>query len=230
MRVLVVAAHPDDEVLGCGATISRLAGGGHNVHMMILGEGVTSRYRTREEADPELVESLRAQSHKVAEILRAETVVLHNFPDNRFDTVPLIDITKVIEDAIVHLKPEVVYTHHGGDLNVDHEITHRAVLTATRPTKDHPVKEVYAFEIPSSTEWSFQHLAPVFRPNVFVDISGTLQIKLKALSVYESEMRDFPHPRSQEAIRASAERWGSVVGFEAAEAFELIRALRVGSN
>jgi len=146
-------------------------------------------------------------------------------PDNRFDTVPLLDVIKIVEDLIVRLQPEVIYTHYRGDLNIDHVITHRAVLTATRPQTSQPVKEIYAFEVPSSTEWSFDQFSP-FQPNVFVDISATLKLKQEAMALYESEARPFPHPRSSEALRAIAQRWGSVVGFGSAEAFELVRSLR----
>jgi len=135
-------------------------------------------------------------------------------------------VVKTVEDLVADLKPDIIYTHHGSDLNVDHQIVHQAVLTATRPMQGQPVREIYAFEVPSSTEWAFQRLEPPFRPNVFVDIAGTLNIKLDAFSHYETEIRPFPHPRSLEAIEAIAKRWGSVVGCAAAEAFELVRAIR----
>jgi LmbE family N-acetylglucosaminyl deacetylase len=226
MRVLVVAAHPDDEVLGCGGTIARLAGSGHDVFILILGEGSTSRSQQREQADLSLVETLHQNSFEAAKVLGAKEVFMRSLPDNRFDTVPLLDIVKLVEELVTELTPEVIYTHHGGDLNIDHALTHRAVLTATRPVAGQPVREIYAFEVPSSTEWAFQRLEPIFRPNVFEDISETLDLKIKALSFYESETRPFPHPRSPEALRAIAQRWGSVVGHEAVEAFELVRAIR----
>lgn len=226
MKALVVSAHPDDEVLGCGGTISRLAHDGHDVYITILGEGITSRYQQREDADADLIEALHSRSRQVAEMLGAKDLFLYNLPDNRFDTVPLLDVVKIIEDLIGELEPDVIYTHHNGDLNIDHVITHRAVLTATRPMTHYPVREIYAFEVLSSTEWAFQCFKPAFRPNVFMDISDTLEIKIQALALYESEVRDFPHPRSSKALEAIAHRWGSVVGCEAAEAFELIRAIR----
>ena len=132
----------------------------------------------------------------------------------------------MVENLVEKLHPEVVYTHHGGDLNIDHQITHRVVLTATRPLKNCPVKEIYTFEIPSSTEWAFQQFEPAFRPNVFVDITETLELKIKAMQLYESETRPFPHPRSPEVLQAIARRWGSMVGLEAAEAFQLVRSIR----
>jgi LmbE family N-acetylglucosaminyl deacetylase len=224
--ILVVAAHPDDEVLGCGGTIARLAQEGRQVHIAILGEGVTSRYARREEADNMAVTALHARSRRVKELLCAHDLSLFNLPDNRFDTIPLLEIVKIIEGLIKRLQPQVVYTHHGGDLNIDHVITHRAVLTAVRPTADSPIKTLYAYEAFSSTEWAFAQFAPVFRPNVFVDISATMDSKIKALQIYEGEVRPFPHPRSPEALRAAAQRWGSVVGLNTAEAFELIFSLR----
>jgi len=227
MRVLVVAAHPDDEVLGCGGTIAKLSNEGHDIHIMILGEGSTSRSQDRGQADMTLVEALRENSHQAAKTLGAKEVCLRDLPDNRFDAVPLLEIVKIVEEAVEKLNPEIIYTHHGGDLNIDHTLTHRAVLTATRPIKGQPVREVYAFEIPSSTEWAFQRLEPVFRANVFEDISATLETKINALSHYETETRAFPHPRSPEALRAIARRWGSVVGGEAVEAFELVRSVRL---
>jgi len=146
--------------------------------------------------------------------------------DNRFDTVPLLDIVKAVEKLINRFQPQIVYTHHGGDLNIDHIIIHRAVMTATRPVENCPVKEIYAFEALSSTEWAFGQFKPAFQPNVFVDISATLETKIQAMEIYESETRSFPHPRSAKALEALARRWGAAVGVEYAEAFELIRSVR----
>jgi LmbE family N-acetylglucosaminyl deacetylase len=226
MKMLVVAAHPDDEVLGCGGTISRLSREGHELYVAILGEGITSRYDQREQADTALIKALHERSRDVGKLLGAKEVILHNLPDNRFDTVPLLDAVKVVENLIIRITPDVIYTHHGGDLNIDHALVHRAVLTATRPTQGHCVREIYAFEVPSSTEWAFQRFGPAFRANVFMDIARSLDIKVRALAIYETEGRAFPHPRSPEALQAIARRWGSVVGCEAAEAFELIRSIR----
>ena len=227
MKVLVIAAHPDDEVLGCGATAARLVAEGHDVQFAILGEGITSRHRDRGEADSAQLAALQRQAHAAAAKVGVQRVVLHNFPDNRLDTIPMLEVVKVVEDLVQQIKPEVIYTHHGGDLNVDHEVVYRAVLTATRPIAGQPVREIYAFEVPSSTEWAFQHLAPPFRPNVFVDVERTLEAKIAAMQCYETEARVFPHPRSPEALRAIAMRWGSAAGCSAAEAFELVRSIRV---
>jgi LmbE family N-acetylglucosaminyl deacetylase len=225
MTILVIAAHPDDEVLGCGGTIARLAQKGHDVYIAILGEGITSRFQEMDQEDQLLIETLHTCTRKVAELLGAKDLFLYNFPDNRFDIVPLLDIVKTIENLIDKIKPEIVYTHHGGDLNIDHKISFRATMTATRPMKGIFVKELYTYEVPSSTEWSFNQFEPNFIPNVFVDISKTLDLKIKAMELYEGEVRPFPHPRSIKALCASAENWGSTVGLEAAEAFQLIRKI-----
>ena len=230
MKVLVVAAHPDDEILGCGATAARLVAEGHEVHFVILGEGMTSRNTQRADADLGQLEDLRRYAHAAAAKVGVKSLGLHGLPDNRLDTVPLLDIVKIVEELVNRHSPAVIYTHHGGDLNVDHGVVHRAVLTATRPTAGCPVREIYAFEVPSSTEWAFQRIEPAFRPNVFVDITRTLETKIAAMECYESETRKFPHPRSPEALRAAAMRWGSVAGCAAAEAFELVRSVRLTGN
>jgi LmbE family N-acetylglucosaminyl deacetylase len=224
--ILVVAAHPDDEVLGCGGTIARKSHEGHDIFVAILGEGITSRYDRRDQADKELLANLREKSRKAAEELWVKDLFLYDFPDNRFDSVPLLEIIKTVESVIQEIQPDVVFTHHGGDLNIDHVITFRSVLTATRPMAGSTVKQIYAFEVPSSTEWTFDNLSPQFKPNVFIDVSTTLETKIRAMGIYNSESRPFPHPRSREALRVIAKRWGSVVGCHAAEAFELIREIR----
>jgi LmbE family N-acetylglucosaminyl deacetylase len=226
MNILVIAAHPDDEVLGCGGTMARMARDNHDVFIAILGEGITSRYARREQADPHMLKELQDRSRKAATLVGAKDLFTHSLPDNRFDTVPMLDVVKIIEGLLAKLKPQVVFTQHGGDLNIDHVVTYRATLTATRPMIGSPVKTLYAYEVASSTEWAFQKFSPVFHPNVFMDIGATLETKIQAMQTYESEARPFPHPRSPEALRAIAQRWGSVSGLAAAEAFELIRAIQ----
>jgi LmbE family N-acetylglucosaminyl deacetylase len=226
LTILVLAAHPDDEVLGCGGTIARYAVEGHDVDIAILGEGITSRFADRDQAERAEVDHLHRHSRQVANLLGARNLSLFGLPDNRFDTVPILDVVKIIETLVSELKPHVVYTQHGGDLNVDHTVLYRATLTATRPMAGCPVREVYAYEVASSTEWAFQQFAPVFTPNVFQDITTTIDTKIEAMQLYQTEARPFPHPRSSEALRASARRWGTVVGVEAAEAFQLVRSVR----
>lgn len=225
MSVLVVAAHPDDEVLGAGGTIAQLAADGEQVTIAILGEGITSRYSTRAEADDDALLSLKDASRRAVERLGAADLRLYDLPDNRFDSVPLLDVVKIVEELVDSVNPATIYTHHPGDLNVDHGVVHRAVMTATRPAMGASVGSIYAFEVPSSTEWAFGQLEPRFRPTVFVDVSATLEAKVEAMEAYESEARTFPHPRSPEALRALARVRGSSVGLEAAEAFEVVRVI-----
>jgi N-acetylglucosamine malate deacetylase 1 len=226
MNVLIVAAHPDDELLGCGGTAARLVREGNSVYTAILGEGITSRHPQREGADPAALDNLHVCSQQVADLLGVKDLSLHGLPDNRFDSLPLLDVIKVVEELIERWQPTAIYTHHGGDLNVDHQVVSRAVLTAARPIEGCPVRELYMFEIPSSTEWAFQQLAPVFNPNVFVNIETTLRLKLEGMRLYDSEVRKFPHPRSPEALTAIAQRWGCMVGCKAAEAFEVALLIR----
>lgn len=223
--VLVIAAHPDDEVLGCGGTMRRLANAGRQVQIAILGEGITSRYDRRVEADPALVEALHDRCRQVAAHLGARHVSLHSLPDNRMDSVPLLDVVKLIEGVLARVKPSVVFVQHGGDLNVDHAVVFRATMTATRPMAGEPVRQLYAYEVGSSTEWAFHQFQPPFHPNLFVDIGATLETKIEAMAIYESEAREFPHPRSPEALRAQAQRRGAAVGVQAAEAFTLVRGI-----
>ena len=225
-NVLVVAAHPDDEVLGCWGTMARLVQEGREVYIAILGEGATSRYQERDQADRSKVEVLLDNSQQVADMIGASQVLNYGLPDNRFDTLSLLDVVKIVEKLIVEIEPAVIYTHHPGDLNIDHGVVFRATLTATRPVSGCPVRDLFAFEIPSSTEWSFNTYQPEFRPNVFVDITDSMEMKVKSMQTYKSESRHFPHPRSPEALLAIASHWGSVVGVKQAEPFELIRSLR----
>ena len=226
MNVLVVAAHPDDKVLGCGATIARLAREGHSVYVTILGEGITARLPQPAKADPASLAKMPECSRRVAQLMGVKDISLHDLPDNRFDSLPLLDVIKLVEQSIERWRPTVIYTHHPGDLNIDHQVVNRAVLTAARPVPGQYVREVCMFEVPSSTEWAFQQLAPIFKPNVFVNIAATLALKLDGMKCYETEVREFPHPRSPEVLTAIARRWGSVVGCQAAEAFEAAFVIR----
>lgn len=226
MNILVIAAHPDDEVLGCGGTMARLAAQGARVSVLIMANGLTSR---KDHGGPEGERLLRLHHERArtaGALLGAAEVVLAGYPDQRMDTVPLLEVTQRIEEEIARVRPEVVFTQHGGDLNQDHVIVFRATLAATRPMAGRSVRSVYAYEIASSTEWAFQQFEPRFTPQVFFDISAQLEAKIAALRVYESEVRPFPHPRSPEALRAIAQRWGSAVGVAAAEAFSCVRDIR----
>ena len=140
------------------------------------------------------------------------------------DSVALLDVVKVVERHVARVAPRVVYTHHPSDLNVDHNVVHRAVLTACRPLPGSSVERILCFEVPSSSEWQALTAAPAFAPNWFNDVSATLPLKLKALLAYASEMHPFPHPRSLEAVEHLARWRGASAGFAAAEAFVLARA------
>ncbi len=223
MNVLVVAAHPDDEVLGCGGTIARLASEGATVSILILAEGLTSRADFDPKRDAAALSVHHERAVRAGRLLGAKEVNVGGLPDNKMDTVPLLSVVQTIEREIARVRPEIVFTQHGGDLNVDHVVTFRATMTATRPMAGCPVKRLYAYEVGSSTEWAFQQFEPRFVPQVFFDIAPHLEAKIAAMQIYESEARAFPHPRSPEALRANAQRWGSVAGLAAAEAFCCIR-------
>ena len=226
MSILVVAAHPDDEVLGCGASVAKWAEAGNEVHVVILAEGATSRDATQNpEARNEELSTLAKAAQSAGEILGVTSVRLFNFPDNRMDSVDLLDVVKTVRAQIERVKPETVVTHHSGDLNIDHRITHQAVVTACRPQPGESVRRLLAFEVPSSTEWQPPDSGPVFQPNWFEDVSITLDRKLQALEIYNEEMRTWPHSRSLKAVEHLARWRGSSVGYEAAEAFMLLREL-----
>lgn len=222
--ILIIAAHPDDEVLGCGGTIAKLADQGAIIHAAFLADGVFSR-TSEENSGRGALEARRVAARKSGDILGVSSVSFGDFPDNRMDTVALLDIIKEVEKLIGLHQPDTVFTHHSGDLNVDHRRVHEAVATACRPQRGHPVKTLLCFEVPSSTEWQLPDSAPAFMPNWFVDISDTLDRKLAALDAYAAELRAWPHPRSRQGVEHLARWRGATVGAEAAEAFVLGRQL-----
>ncbi|MDV2583342.1 PIG-L deacetylase family protein [Alkalibacillus haloalkaliphilus] len=223
--ILVIAAHPDDEVLGCGGTMAKHAQNGDRVYSAILAEGITSRDKSRSrEKHTEQLSELGQAAHKANNVLGVQSLKLFDFPDNRMDSLDRLDIVKVVEDLIDQVKPDIVYTHHSGDVNIDHRRIHEAVITACRPIPgNHLVKQVLFFEVASSTEWMTPNSAPSFHPNWYVDISETLQLKLDSLNAYEYEMREWPHARSVKALEHLAKWRGANIGVEAAEAFILGR-------
>lgn len=218
-KILIIAAHPDDEVLGCGGTIAKHLHNGDSINVAFLSDGVKSRNNTNL-IDVEKRKEDSISAGKILGII--EPPIFLNFPDNRMDSVDLLDLVQEIEHIILSVNPEVIYTHHSDDLNIDHQLTHKAVLTAARPLPDSKIKEIYTFEVQSSTEWSS---GAAFSPNYFVDISQTLEKKLSAMKKYDSEINNFPHPRSFESINALAKYRGACVGLKAAEAFRVVRLI-----
>jgi len=223
--ILVVAAHPDDEVLGCGGTIARLVKEGCKAFTLILGEGITSRSYglIRNKPVRSKIDDLKESAIQANRILGVREVFFRDFPDNQLDTVALIKVVKEIENVKNIVKPDTVFTHYCKDLNVDHQITIQAVMTATRPFKEEMVKEVYSFEVPSSTEFNYPL---TFFPDAYFDISKTIKTKLEALKKYRSELRSFSHPRSLKFVELNALYHGARVGLKYAEAFKNIRSIR----
>ncbi len=226
MKILVIVAHPDDEVLGMGGTIFKHFQKGDSVHLVYLATGIKSRkkYDTNNKSsglsNEKEIEILRKNSRKSCDILGVKSSKFYDFPDNEMDSVSLLEITKIVEKEITKVKPQRIYTNHYGDLNVDHRITFQACLTACRPIAKVP--ELLSFDVLSSTEWNFPYN---YNPNYFVDITKQIDKKILAMKQYKGELRNFPHPRSIEALKITAKKWGTVCGRKAAEAFEIIRII-----
>ena len=221
-RILVIAAHPDDEVLGCGGCVNKWSSMGAEVHALIMAEGLTSRVANPKSVTEYEKEGLRDNARASAKIVGYKSISFESFLDNRMDSVDLLDVVHAIDNHISQLRPDTILTHHHGDLNIDHRITFQAVITACRPLSVCPVKTIITFETPSATEWNFPYFANAFSPNIFVDITLHIDNKLDAICCYKTESRKAPHPRSTESIRAIAARWGSVIERSYAEALELI--------
>lgn len=218
--ILVVAAHPDDEALGCGGTLIKHKAQGDDVYTMFLTDGVSSRERSSQES----AEKRREASKNAGAILGVTSSFHFNFPDNGMDGVTIREVAGAIEDTIKEVTPNVVYTHHFGDLNVDHRVAYEATMVACRPQPGIPIRLIYGFEVVSSTGWSAPEFAP-FLPNVFVDVSDVLDRKIEALECYRAEIREEPHARSYEHVRFLAKHRGCTVGLQAAEAFTLYRSI-----
>lgn len=221
--VLVIASHPDDEILGCGGSLCRHVAQGDFIHILLVSEGATSRINLEISQDESTVESLLEISTLVSRRLGCHSFNNLSFPDNRLDSIDRLTLVQQIESHIFTIRPSVIYTHFIGDLNVDHRRVSEAVLTACRPTPLNFVKTILGFEIPSSTDWAFGQLSSSFSPNWYNDISNHLDLKLDLLRLYESEMRPWPHSRSLEALSHLAHLRGSQIGVDAAECFVLMR-------
>jgi len=220
MKILIVAAHPDDEILGAGGTIAKHVKSGDEVDILLLSKGVMARYNQKNKHSSKMIDEVNTQAKRIGAMLNTG-VVFRDFPDNKFDSVPLLDIIKSIEEIIAKYKPEIIYTHWEHDLNIDHKITFQAVMTATRPIGS-SVKKILSFEVPSSSEWNF---TKSFRPNYYINIEDTINYKIKAMKMYEGEIRKYPHPRSEEGIRILAKRRGMETDLKYAEAFRIIREI-----
>ena len=223
-KILIVVSHPDDEVLGCFGTVARLIKEGYEAYTLILGEGKTSRDEKRVvENKKDEIEILNSEIKRANDTIGIKKTFIYNFADNRFDSVDLLDIVKVISKVKEEIKPDIIFTHYENDLNIDHTITYKAVLTATRSMKNECVKEIYSFEILSSTEWNY----PIsFSLDVYFDIEDFIDIKLEAMKKYYSELCEYPHPRSLEGIKLNAQYNGMRVGKKYVEAFKCIRIIK----
>ena len=213
-RVLVIAAHPDDELLGCGGTVALHTAAGDEVASVIVCEGESLRYGPGGVGQP---------SHilRTAEILGVKDVRTLQFADQRLDTIPLTDIIDALEPVVRERQPNLVYVQYGGDVNRDHELLFKAILVATRPTES-CIETILAFDTASSTEWAYPR---TFVPDTWVDITSTLETKLAAMACYESEVRSYPHPRSLQALRHRALAWGNQCCLESAEVFMTVRRI-----
>ncbi len=220
MRVLVIAAHPDDELLGLGGTVARHAAAGDEVHAIVVSEGASSRYA--DGAD----DTLRASGRAAAKLLGTHDLRFLGLRDQYLDAQPILEVIRPIEKIVADLRPEIVYTHHWGDLNRDHRVVSEAVMVSCRPVGDDYPKKLLCFETPSSSEWSSTDLSLQFVPNHFVDITATIDQKLEAMAQYTTEVRPAPHPRALESLRVRAAYWGQIVGRPYAEAFVLVREVR----
>ncbi len=216
-RVLVVAAHPDDELLGLGGALARHASQGDRVMSALVADAGTARY------DDEAIQAVRANALEANGRLGVAEMRFAGLADQTLDTLPILEIIRWIEALMDDFKPHIIYTHHRGDINRDHTVVHEATLTAARPYSAPYVERILCYETPSATEWSGPYNEASFVPNIYVDITAHLETKLHATAAYLSELRPYPHPRSLEALRVRASFWGSVIGAKAAEPFMLVR-------
>ena len=223
-KVLVIAAHPDDEVLGMGGTIAKLVNEGCEVNVLIVTDGSSSQYRDSDNLD-QIIRAKKQETWACAEVLGVKQVYYGGMPDMRLDSTPHITVNKVIECFIDQLCPDTVFTHFWGDVNQDHVNVYHSTLVAVRPIKGQVVKELYCYRVPSSTEWTPMNSPTTFMPNVYVDITEFAEQKYEAFSQYHTELRAYPHPRSVEYLRICDKARGLQVGLQVAEEFVLLRKL-----
>ena len=213
--VLAVGAHPDDEVLGLGGTLAKHADDGDNVHALIVTEGTTTQYD-----DNSIIEQKKEAARACADRLGLEDIYFGDLTDMKLDMTPHVEVNAVIEETVEAVEPDVIYTHSPHEVNNDHIEVYKSTLVAARPESG--VERIYAYETPSSTEWIGGDRRR-FSPNRYVNISGYVGTKVEAFSEYNTETREFPHPRSERSIRARATTRGVEAGVKAAEAFEVVR-------
>ena len=223
-RILVIAAHPDDELLGCGGTIAKLKSNGCIFKIIFIGEGSSCRFDDPFCKDAQTaIEKRNLCAQNALKSLGISDYEFNNLPCGRFDQTPIIEINKIIEKAIKSFIPDTVFTHYHGDANNDHKIVHKSTIMATRPCGDNIVQRVMCYEVLSSSEWSFSN---PFTANYFISLEESeITAKWEALSLYEGEMRDYPFPRSWEGVRTLAENRGAQSGNIYAEAFHLVREI-----
>jgi LmbE family N-acetylglucosaminyl deacetylase len=214
-NVLIVAAHPDDEALGCGGTLFKMKEAGFNINFVFMTDGVGSRSTSDK--------GRQLGIKKAMDFVGVKSVKFLGYPDNKLDTVPLLDIVKSINATILEIKPNLIFTHFIGDLNIDHVLTCRAVTTASRPGEKTFVKNIFSFEVPSSTEWGVG--ADGFRPNTYSDISDCINLKRDYLKCYAKEMREPPYTRSIKNILALNQVRGGHINVSYAEAFMTLRCV-----
>ncbi len=224
-KILVIAAHPDDEFLGCGASLLLLKKKGSIIKTIFLADGESSRLIKKNKID--LIKKREDQAKNIAKKSKFLKPSFLRLPDNKLDTVPFLKIVKFLESEIKKFRPDTVFTHFENDLNIDHQISYKAVVTATRPHSKTFVKKIYCFETPSSTEFNFtRKQKKLFNPNLFIDVGGEINKKIKLLKIYKDEIRSWPHSRSLKSIKNLASFRGSQIGVKFAEAFILLRELR----
>ena len=224
MRISAVVAHPDDEIIGLGGTILKHINNGDEFQIIILCEGKSSRYEKYEYMDSNILKKYNEETKESMECLGVNNYMLCNYPNNRLDTLPLLDIIKDIQKKLDEFRTSRVYTHSYSELNIDHLIVNKAVSTAVRALPNAYVKELLFFSTLSSTEQA-RTIGQFFEPNFFVDISDFIEEKIKAMSCYKSELRSAPHPRCLENIRANDRVCGSKIGCNYAEEFVVGRII-----
>lgn len=222
--ILVIAAHPDDEVLGMGGTIAKLTKAGNEVYVLIVTDGSSSQYRDCDELN-KIIEDKKKETLACAKILGVKEVMYGEQPDMKLDTTSHIIINQVIEKVVNHVQPEIVYTHFWGDVNMDHQQVYKSTLVAVRPVMGQVVKELYCYRVPSSTEWTPCKADTMFMPNVFVNITEEAEQKYAAFAEYTTELRDYPHPRSVKHLKELDIARGLEVGQGPTETFVLLRKL-----